>query len=111
MNCSACPLRGRDNRDSVNVSINDLRLVNTYIFGYHTRGKTIVLKDSIIEYQQQKINLLADDYEVMKRYASASDVARQNLERNLNKSKRKTKIIGGVAGTVVSAFIVLLLIK
>ena len=47
----------------------------------------------------------------MKRYASASELARNRLEDNLNKSKKKTKIIAGVAGAFASAFLVLLLVK
>ena len=77
----------------------------------NTKDTIIQLKDSLIEKQNIKINYLSNSYEEMKRYASASELARNRLEDNLNKSKKKTKIITGVAGAFASAFLVLLLVK
>lgn len=107
----ANPLRGVETRDSVRIAIDDLRTANTIMTKAKIDAAVIVLKDSIINLKDKKIDILSNSYEEMKRYASASETARQNLERNLNKSKKKTKIIGGVAGAFASAFLVLLLIK
>lgn len=107
----AHPLRGVEVRDSVRISIDDLRTANVIMAKAKINAAIIVLKDSMINLKDKKIDILSNSYEEMKRYASASEIARQNLERNLNKSKKKTKIIGGVAGAFASAFLVLLLIK
>lgn len=107
----AHPLRGVETRDSVRIAIDDLRTANIIMTKAKIDAAVIVLKDSIINLKDKKIDILNNSYEEMKRYASASETARQNLERNLNKSKKKTKIIGGVAGAFASAFLVLLLIK
>ena len=95
MNLFAVPLRGVG--DSIRVAIDDLRTANVLIAKSYTKDTIIQLKDSLIE--------------KMKRYASASELARNRLEDNLNKSKKKTKIITGVAGAFASAFLVLLLVK
>ena len=109
MNLFAVPLRGVG--DSIKVAIDDLRTVNVLIAKSYTKDTIIQLKDSLIEKQNIKINYLSNSYEEMKRYASASELARNRLEDNLNKSKKKTKIITGVAGAFASAFLVLLLVK
>lgn len=109
MNLFAVPLRGVG--DSIRVDIDDLRTANVLIAKYYTKDTIIQLKDSLIEKQNIKINYLSNSYEEMKRYASASELARNRLEDNLNKSKKKTKIITGVAGAFASAFLVLLLVK
>lgn len=109
MNSFAIPLRGVG--DSINVAINDLRIANTIIAKSYTKDTIIQLKDSLIKTQNIKINYLSNSYEEMKRYASASELARNRLEDNLNKSKKRTKIITGVAGAFASAFLVLLLVK
>lgn len=107
----AHPLRGVEARDSVRIAIDDLRTANIIMTKAKIDAAVIVLKDSIINLKDKKIDILSNSYEEMKRYASASETARQNLECNLNKSKKKTKIIGGVAGAFASAFLVLLLVK
>jgi hypothetical protein len=109
MNSFAIPLRGVG--DSINVAINDLRIANIIIAKSYTKDTIIQLKDSLIKTQNIKINYLSNSYEEMKRYASASELARNKLENNLNKSKKKTKVITGVAGAFASAFLVLLLVK
>ena len=109
MNSFAMPLRGVG--DSINVAINDLRIANIIIAKSYTKDTIIQLKDSLIKTQNIKINYLSNSYEEMKRYASASELARNKLENNLNKSKKKTKVITGVAGAFASAFLVLLLVK
>lgn len=109
MNLFAVPLRGVG--DSIRVAIDDLRTANVLIAKSYTKDTIIQLKDSIIEKQNIKINYLSNSYEEMKRYASASELARNRLEDKLNKSKKKTKIITGVAGAFASAFLVLLLVK
>lgn len=107
----AHPLRGVEARDSVRVAIDDLRTANAIMTKAKIDAAVIVLKDSMINLKDKKIDILSNSYKEMKRYASASETARQNLERNLDKSKKKTKIIGGVAGAFASAFLVLLLVK
>lgn len=109
MNSFAIPLRGVG--DSINVAINDLRIANIIIAKSYTKDTIIQLKDSLIKTQNIKINYLSNSYEEMKRYASASELARNKLENNLNKSKKKTKVITGIAGAFASAFLVLLLVK
>lgn len=109
MNSSAVPLRGVG--DSINIAIDDLRIANTIIAKSYNKDIIIQLKDSLIKTQNIKINYLSNSYEEMKRYASASELARNRLENNLNKSKKKIKIITGVAGAFASAFLVLLLVK
>lgn len=109
INLFAVPLRGVG--DSIRVAIDDLRTANVLIAKSYTKDTIIQLKDSLIEKQNIKINYLSNSYEEMKRYASASELARNRLEDNLNKSKKKTKIITGVAGAFASAFLVLLLVK
>ena len=109
INLFAVPLRGVG--DSISVAIDDLRMANVLIAKSYTKDTIIQLKDSLIEKQNIKINYLSNSYEEMKRYASASELARNRLEDNLNKSKKKTKIITGVAGAFASAFLVLLLVK
>lgn len=109
MNLFAIPLRGVG--DSIRVAIDDLRTANVLIAKSYTKDTIIQLKDSLIKKQNIKINYLSNSYEEMKRYASASELARNRLEDNLNKSKKKTKIITGVAGAFASAFLVLLLVK
>lgn len=109
MNLFAVPLRGVG--DSIRVVIDDLRTANVLIAKSYTKDTIIQLKDSLIEKQNIKINYLTNSYEEMKRYASVSELARNRLEDNLNKSKKKTKIITGVAGAFASAFLVLLLVK
>lgn len=109
INLFAIPLRGVG--DSIKVAIDDLRTANVLIAKSYTKDTIIQLKDSLIEKQNIKINYLSNSYEEMKRYASASELARNRLEDNLNKSKKKTKIITGVAGAFASAFLVLLLVK
>lgn len=109
MNLFAVPLRGVG--DSIRVAIDDLRIANVFIAKSYTKDTIIQLKDSLIEKQNIKINYLSNSYEEMKRYASASELARNRLEDNLNKSKKKTKIITGVAGAFASAFLVLLFVK
>ena len=109
MNLFAVPLRGVG--DSIRVDIDDLRTANVLIAKSYTKDTIIQLKDSLIKKQNIKINYLSNSYEEMKRYASASELARNRLEDNLNKSKKKTKIITGVAGAFASAFLVLLLVK
>ena len=109
MNLFAVPLRGVG--DSIRVAIDDLRTANVLITKSYTKDTIIQLKDSLIEKQNIKINYLTNSYEEMKRYASASELARNRLENNLNKSKKKTKVITGVAGAFASAFLVLLLVK
>lgn len=109
MNLFAVPLRGVE--DSIRIAIDDLKMANVLIAKSYTKDTIIQLKDSLIEKQNIKINYLSNSYEEMKRYASASELARNRLEDNLNKSKKKTKIITGVAGAFASAFLVLLLVK
>lgn len=109
MNSFAIPLRGVG--DSINVAINDLRIANIIIAKSYTKDTIIQLKDSLIKTQNIKINYLSNSYEEMKRYASASEFARNRLENNLNKSKKKAKVVTGVAGAFASAFLVLLLVK
>ena len=109
MNSFAVPLRGVG--DSIRIAIDDLRTANVLIAKSYTKDTIIQLKDSLIEKQNIKINYLSNSYEEMKRYASASELSRNRLEDNLNKSKKKTKIITGVAGAFASAFLVLLLVK
>ena len=109
INLFAVPLRGVG--DSIRVAIDDLRTANVLIAKSYTKDTIIQLKDSLIKKQNIKINYLSNSYEEMKRYASASELARNRLEDNLNKSKKKTKIITGVAGAFASAFLVLLLVK
>ena len=109
MNLFAVPLRGVG--DSIRVDIDNLRTANVLIAKSYTKDTIIQLKDSLIKKQNIKINYLSNSYEEMKRYASASELARNRLEDNLNKSKKKTKIISGVAGAFASAFLVLLLVK
>lgn len=109
INLFAVPLRGVG--DSIRVDIDDLRTANVLITKSYTKDTIIQLKDSLIKKQNIKINYLSNSYEEMKRYASASELARNRLEDNLNKSKKKTKIITGVAGAFASAFLVLLLVK
>lgn len=79
--------------DSIRVDIDDLRIANTIIAKSYTKDTIIQLKDSLIKTQNIKINYLSNSYEEMKRYASASELARNRLEDNLNKSKKRLRLL------------------
>lgn len=97
--------------DSIIVAVNDLRIANTIMVKSNIQDTIIQLKDSLIYYQNEKIILLNNSYKEMKDYAIKTNEINSNLNKSLNKSKKKTLIISGVAGSAIAAFIVSLLIK
>lgn len=102
---------GKLQQDSVNISIDEIRASNRIFIKYKFKNNIIALKDSIIYLQNKKINVYEDAYNKMKDAAIATERINQQLQRDVDKYKKRNVIYSGVAGGLATSLLLFLLIK
>lgn len=100
------PLRGNDT--IVNVRIDLIRKANVKLIEHKHCPGIINAKDTIIKLERLKYNTLDSLYkvELSKYYNNA-----QILQKQINSTKRRNKILGGTAISSIAVLVLTLLIK
>ena len=111
MNNLSSPTGSQNKTDSILVPIDYLKAANYKMILSDIRQKKIVLLDSIINLQQQKINVYDDSYNKMKDYAVTMQKLNESLNNDISKYKKRNKILGGVAGGLAASLILFIIIK
>lgn len=93
------------------IDINYIKKANLKLIQYNILKKKIVLKDSIIYYQNKKIDIYSDSYNQMKNYAIQANTINEQLNKDIERYKRKNKIYGGVAGGLATSLLLFIIIK
>lgn len=111
MNNLSSPTGSQNKTDSILVPIDYLKAANYKMILSDIRQKKIVLLDSIINLQQQKINVYDDSYNKMKDYAVTMQKLNESLNNDISKYKKRNKVLGGVAGGLAASLILFIIIK
>lgn len=111
MNNLSSPTGSQNKTDSILVPIDYLKAANYKMILSDIRQKKIVLLDSIINLQQQKINVYDDSYNKMKNYAVTMQKLNESLNNDISKYKKRNKVLGGVAGGLAASLILFIIIK
>lgn len=111
MNNLSSPTGSQNKTDSILVPIDYLKAANYKMILSDIRQKKIVLLDSIINLQQQKINIYDDNYNKMKDYAVTMQKLNESLNNDISKYKKRNKVLGGVAGGLAASLILFIIIK
>lgn len=111
MNNLSSPTGSQNKTDSILVPIDYLKVANYKMILSDIRQKKIVLLDSIINLQQQKINVYDDSYTKMKDYAVTMQKLNESLNNDISKYKKRNKVLGGVAGGLAASLILFIVIK
>lgn len=111
MNNLSSPTGSQNKTDSILVPIDYLKAANYKMIVSDIRQKKIVLLDSIINLQQQKINVYDDSYTKMKDYAVTMQKLNESLNNDISKYKKRNKVLGGVAGGLAASLILFIIIK
>lgn len=111
MNNLSSPTGSQNKTDSILVPIDYLKAANYKMILSDIRQKKIVLLDSIINLQQQKINVYDDSYTKMKDYAVTMQKLNESLNNDISKYKKRNKVLGGVAGGLAASLILFIIIK
>lgn len=109
-NCNS-PTGSQNKTDSILVPVDYLKAANYKMILSNIRQKKIVLLDSIINLQQQKINIYDDNYNKMKDYAVTMQKLNESLNNDISKYKKRNKVLGGVAGGLAASLILFVIIK
>lgn len=91
MNSLSSPTGSQNKTDSILVPIDYLKAANYKMILSDIRQKKIVLLDSIINLQQQKINIYDDSYTKMKDYAVTMQKLNESLNNDISKYKKEIK--------------------
>lgn len=111
MNDCSSPTGGQNKTDSILVPVDYLKAANYKMILSNIRQKKIVLLDSIINLQQQKINVYDNSYNKMKDYAVTMQKLNESLNNDISKYKKRNKVLGGVAGGLAASLILFIIIK
>lgn len=111
MNDCSSPTGSQNKTDSILVPVDYLKAANYKMILSNIRQKKIVLLDSIINLQQQKINVYNDSYNKMKDYAVTMQKLNESLNNDISKYKKRNKFLGGVAGGLAASLILFIIIK
>ena len=111
MNDCSSPTGSQNKTDSILVPVDYLKAANYKMILSNIRQKKIVLLDSIINLQQQKINVYDDSYNKMKDYAVTMQKLNESLNNDISKYKKRNKVLGGVAGGLAASLILFIIIK
>lgn len=111
MNNLSSPTGSQNKTDSILVPIDYLKAANYKMILSDIRQKKIVLLDSIINLQQQKINIYDDNYNKMKDYAVTMQKLNESLNNDISKYKKRNKVLGGVVGGLAASLILFIVIK
>lgn len=111
MNNLSSPTGSQNKTDSILVPIDYLKAANYKMILSDIRQKKIVLLDSIINLQQQKINIYDDNYNKMKDYAVTMQKLNESLNNDISKYKKRNKVLGGVVGGLAASLILFVIIK
>lgn len=111
MNNLSSPTGNQNKTDSILVPVDYLKAANYKMILSNIRQKKIVLLDSIINLQQQKINVYDDSYNKMKDYAVTMQKLNESLNNDISKYKKRNKVLGGVAGGLAASLILFIIIK
>lgn len=111
MNNLSSPTGSQNKTDSILVPIDYLKAANYKMILSDIRQKKIVLLDSVINLQQQKINVYDDSYTKMKDYAVTMQKLNESLNNDISKYKKRNKVLGGVAGGLAASLILFIIIK
>lgn len=111
MNNFSSPTGSQNKTDSILVPIDYLKAANYKMILADIRQKKIILLDSVINLQQQKINVYDDSYNKMKDYAVTMQKLNESLNNDISKYKKRNKILGGVAGGLAASLILFIIIK
>lgn len=93
------------------IDINYIKKANLKLIQYNLLKKKIALKDSIIYYQDKKIEIYDSSYNQMKNYAMQVNTINEQLNKDIEVYKRRNKIYGGVAGALATSLLLFLIIK
>ena len=97
--------------DSIMVAISDLRIVNTKLITAKYNAERLAVKDSIINYQNQKYEALNVEVKSLQDKLHNTNVLNETLKKDVEKVNKRNKILSGISGGAIAAFIVCLLIK
>lgn len=111
MNDCNSPTGSQNKTDSILVPVDYLKAANYKMILSNIRQKKIVLLDSIINLQQQKINVYDDSYNKIKDYAVTMQKLNESLNNDISKYKKRNKVLGGVAGGLAASLILFIIIK
>lgn len=111
MNDCSYPTGSQNKTDSILVPVDYLKAANYKMILSNIRQKKIVLLDSIINLQQQKINVYDDSYNKMKDYAVTMQKLNESLNNDISKYKKRNKVLSGVAGGLAASLILFIIIK
>ena len=98
-------------RDSIMVAISDLRIANIKLITAKYNAERLAVKDSIINYQNQKYDALNVEVKSLQDKLHNTNVLNKTLKKDVEKVNKRNKILSGISGGAIAAFIVCLLIK
>ena len=97
--------------DSVMVAISDLRIANTKLINAKYNAERLIVKDSIINLQVQKYEALNVETKSLQDKLYNANTLNETLKKDVEKVNKRNKILSGISGGAIAAFIVCLLIK
>lgn len=106
------PLRGiSDSSDVVFIDINDIKLANAKLLERKMLVEINAKKDTIISF---KDSYILEQEKIIKDFQdkiSNTNEINYNLAKNLDRQKKITYVVGGVAGAALLTTVVLILVK
>lgn len=96
---------------TINLSITDVRRINTKLIEAKFNKQRLVIKDSIIASHEQRFNALNNEVNILQNKLNDSNNINKSLNTELAKNRKKANILSGVAISSITAFIVSLFIR
>ena len=97
--------------DSTMVAIADLRIANIKLITAKYNAEKIIVKDSIINLQGKQYDLLNIEVDNLQNKIHTLNNLNKSLNEDIDKLNKRNKILSGISGGAIAAFIVCLLIK
>lgn len=101
------PLTG----DSAMVAIKDLRIANIKLINAKYNAEKIIIKDSIINLQDKRYNLLNIEVKHLQDKLHNANDLNNTLKKDVEKANKRNKILSGISCGAIAAFVVCLLVK
>ena len=113
LNCSSgwCQNNSPTGDSIVSLNINYIKLANKKLIENKYNRKIILIQDSVINLHKIKYAALNSEVVRLQQDLHNSNKDISKLNKSLRVSKSRNKILGGIAGTSIIAFVICIILK
>lgn len=97
--------------DSVKVSIVDIRIANHKLIKAKYDAERLIVKDSIIHLQMQRYDALNAEVKGLQGKLITTKELNNSLKKDIDKANKRNRVLSGISGGAIAAFVVCLFLR